>query len=138
MTGELHVTINSLTMKDRQWTAGDLDVMAVPAVYVNGKPFANGRMDLDELLAKIKEIKQSLPVVLITKSEEETLMEEAIGKRITDYLIKPVNPSQVFLACKRVFDSQKLQDSQRARDYVCPIAFCALVSGKDGGVPTPQ
>ena len=45
-------------------------------------------------------------------------MEEAIGKRITDYLIKPVNPSQVFLACKRVFDAQKLQDSQRARDYV--------------------
>ena len=57
-------------------------------------------------------------MILITKSEEETLMEEAIGKRITDYLIKPVNPSQVFLACKRVFDAQKLQDSQRARDYV--------------------
>src|SRR4030095_5528673 len=45
-------------------------------------------------------------------------MEEAIGKRITDYLIKPVNPSQVFLACKRVLDAEKLQDSQRARDYV--------------------
>src|SRR5258706_3301223 len=59
-----------------------------------------------------------VPVILITKSEEETLMDQAIGKQITDYLIKPVNPSQVFLACKRVFDSQKLQDSQRSRDYV--------------------
>jgi CheY-like chemotaxis protein len=71
-----------------------------------------------ETLAQLKARDLALPVVLITKSEEESLMEEAIGKRITDYLIKPVNPSQVFLACKRVFDSQKLQDSQRARDYV--------------------
>jgi CheY-like chemotaxis protein len=59
-----------------------------------------------------------LPVILVTKSEEETLMEEAIAKRITDYLIKPVNPSQVYLACKRVLDAEKLQGSQRARDYV--------------------
>ena len=69
-------------------------------------------------LDAIKERDLSLPVILITKSEEETLMDEAIGKRITDYLIKPVNPSQVFLACKRVFDAPKLQDTRRARDYV--------------------
>ncbi|HTO91044.1 MAG TPA: bifunctional response regulator/alkaline phosphatase family protein [Candidatus Sulfotelmatobacter sp.] len=69
-------------------------------------------------LDRLKERDVSLPVILITKSEEERLMEEAIGKHITDYLIKPVNPSQVFLACKRVFDTQKIQDSQRARDYV--------------------
>jgi CheY-like chemotaxis protein len=77
-------------------------------------PGMGGLETLDQLKAR----GVSLPVILITKSEEERLMEEAIGKRITDYLIKPVNPSQVFLACKRVFDSQKLQDSQRARDYV--------------------
>jgi len=71
-----------------------------------------------ETLDALKQREVHLPVILVTKSEEEALMEEAIGKRITDYLIKPVNPSQVFLACKRVFDSQKLQDSQRARDYV--------------------
>ncbi len=71
-----------------------------------------------ETLDALKQKDVTLPVILVTKSEEETLMEEAIGKRITDYLIKPVNPSQVFLACKRVFDAQKLQDSQRARDYV--------------------
>ena len=52
-----------------------------------------------ETLAELKSREATLPVILITKSEEETLMEEAIGKRITDYLIKPVNPSQVFLAC---------------------------------------
>lgn len=71
-----------------------------------------------ETLDRLKQSDSTLPVILVTKSEEETLMEEAIGRRITDYLIKPVNPSQVFLACKRVFDAQKLQDSQRARDYV--------------------
>ena len=69
-------------------------------------------------LDRLKQKDVTVPVILVTKSEEETLMEEAIGKRITDYLIKPVNPSQVFLACKRVFDGQKLQDGQRARDYV--------------------
>src|SRR6185295_7282984 len=71
-----------------------------------------------ETLDRMKQNDLQLPVILITKSEEERLMEQAIGKHITDYLIKPVNPSQVFLACKRVFDTQKIQDSQRARDYV--------------------
>jgi len=77
-------------------------------------PGLGGLATLDAIQARDLQ----LPVILITKSEEETLMEEAIGKRITDYLIKPVNPSQVYLACKRVLDADKLQDSQRARDYV--------------------
>jgi CheY-like chemotaxis protein len=71
-----------------------------------------------ETLAAIQSRDLAVPVILVTKSEEETLMEEAIGKRITDYLIKPVNPSQVYLACKRVLETEKLQGSQRARDYV--------------------
>ena len=69
-------------------------------------------------LDAIKSRDHGVPVILVTKSEEETLMEEAIGKRITDYLIKPVNPSQVYLACKRVLDCRSPADSQRARDYV--------------------
>jgi len=69
-------------------------------------------------LGQIKDRDLDVPVILVTKSEEETLMNEALGRHITDYLIKPVNPSQVFLACKRVFDAPRLQDSQRARDYV--------------------
>ena len=60
----------------------------------------------------------TVPVVLVTKSEEESLMNEAIGKQITDYLIKPVNPSQVFLACKKAVESGRILESQRARDYV--------------------
>jgi DNA-binding response OmpR family regulator len=77
-------------------------------------PGLGGLATLDAIKAR----DLSLPVILITKSEEETLMEEAIGKRITDYLIKPVNPSQVFLACKRVLEAERIQDSQRHRDYV--------------------
>jgi CheY-like chemotaxis protein len=106
------------------------EVTAVPNGEDALSELARGRYDvvlLDEMmpglggLATLGEIKLrdlGVPVILITKSEEESLMNEAIGRHITDYLIKPVNPSQVFLACKRVFDTQKLQDSQRARDYV--------------------
>src|SRR5690606_24247020 len=46
-----------------------------------------------ETLAKIKEVNQQIPVVLITKNEEENLMDDAIGSQIADYLIKPVNPN---------------------------------------------
>ena len=77
-------------------------------------PGLGGLDTLEEIQAR----ELGVPVILVTKSEEESLMNQAIGRHITDYLIKPVNPSQVFLACKRVFDSQKLQGSQRARDYV--------------------
>ena len=61
-----------------------------------------------ETLAKIKEIKQQIPVVLITKNETENLMDEAIGRQITDYLIKPVNPNQVLLSLKKIIDNKRL------------------------------
>jgi hypothetical protein len=69
-------------------------------------------------LAAIKEIDPGLSVVLVTKSEEERLMEEAIGKRIDDYLVKPVNPSQIVLALKRLLDARKIQEGRFTRDYV--------------------
>ncbi|MCE2439556.1 MAG: response regulator [Candidatus Latescibacteria bacterium] len=50
-------------------------------------------------LAMIKEINPDIPVIMITKNEEERLMEEALGHRIDDYLTKPVNPSQILSAC---------------------------------------
>lgn len=53
-----------------------------------------------QTLQQIKEIKTNLPVVLITKNEAENLMDEAIGSQISDYLIKPVNPNQVWLSLK--------------------------------------
>ncbi len=61
-----------------------------------------------ETLAKIKEINQQVPVVLITKNETENLMDEAIGSQITDYLIKPVNPNQVLLSLKKIIDNKRL------------------------------
>ena len=71
-----------------------------------------------ETLLEIKEIKPSLPVVMVTKNETESLMEEAIGKKISDYLIKPVNPNQVLLVCKKILESKKLKGNQVSRDYI--------------------
>jgi len=61
-----------------------------------------------ETLGKIKEVNQQVPVVLITKNETENLMDEAIGRQITDYLIKPVNPNQVLLSLKKIIDNKRL------------------------------
>ena len=56
-----------------------------------------------ETLTIIKERYRHIPVIMITKSEEESIMEEAInGAKISDYLIKPVNPSQILLAIKKI------------------------------------
>lgn len=54
-----------------------------------------------ETLAKIKEISPATPVVMVTKSEEENIMDQAIGSKIADYLIKPVNPNQILLTLKK-------------------------------------
>jgi CheY-like chemotaxis protein len=61
-----------------------------------------------QTLTKIKEIRPEWPVVMITKSEEENIMEEAIGRKIADYLIKPVNPTQILLSIKKNIDKQRL------------------------------
>src|SRR5258706_16410095 len=61
-----------------------------------------------ETLAKIKETNQRIPMVLITKNETENLMDEAIGRQITDYLIKPVNPNQVLLSLKKNIDKKRI------------------------------
>ncbi len=54
-----------------------------------------------ETLQRIKEIQPATPVVMVTKSEEEDIMEQAIGSQIADYLIKPVNPNQILLSLKK-------------------------------------
>ena len=54
-----------------------------------------------ETLQVIKEISPSTPVVMVTKSEEENIMDQAIGSKIADYLIKPVNPNQILLTLKK-------------------------------------
>jgi len=65
-----------------------------------------------ETLHEIKEKKDSLPVVMITKSEEEYIMEEAIGNKIADYLIKPVNPNQILLSLKKNLDHSRFWEIQ--------------------------
>lgn len=61
-----------------------------------------------EALSLIKNSKPSLPVVMVTKNEEEQIMEEAIGAKIDDYLIKPVNPTQVLISVKKILDNKRL------------------------------
>jgi len=70
-----------------------------------------------ETLAKMKEVNQSLPIVLITKNETENLMDEAIGSQISDYLIKPVNPNQVLLSLKKIIDNKRLVAEKTTTAY---------------------
>ncbi len=71
-----------------------------------------------ETLSQIKTIDPNMPVVMITKSEEESLMDEAIGGKISDYLTKPVNPSQVLLVCKKILEGKKITGKYAAKDYL--------------------
>ena len=70
-----------------------------------------------EAVSILKDINPSLPIILITKSEEENLMEEAIGENIDDYLTKPVNPSQILSSCKRILDKKRIADEKLIRDH---------------------
>lgn len=71
-----------------------------------------------ETLGRIKEFDPNIPVVMVTKSEEETLMNEAIGGKIRDYLTKPVNPSQILLVCKKILEGKKISGEYAAKDYL--------------------
>lgn len=70
-----------------------------------------------ETLSEIKSLKPTLPVVMITKSEEENIMEEAIGAKIADYLIKPVNPNQILLSLKKNLDHSRLISEKTTSNY---------------------
>lgn len=75
-----------------------------------------GRSGL-EILPDIKAVRPDIPVVMITKSEEENIMEEAIGGQIADYLIKPVKPTQILLTLKKLMDGKDLVRSATASKY---------------------
>ncbi len=127
------------------WVDDEIDLLRPHILFLEGKgysvtPVANGedaislvsreRFDivlLDEMmpglggletLSRIQDIDPGVPVIMITKSEEEELMDEAIGKRIAHYLIKPVNPTQILTACKQVLESRRLLEDQLTRGYV--------------------
>ncbi len=70
-----------------------------------------------ETLGGIKEITPNVPVVMVTKNEAEDLMDQAIGSKIADYLIKPVNPNQVLLTLKKNIHLQEIQHSAAETAY---------------------
>ena len=70
-----------------------------------------------DTLRQIKQVNPSVPVVMITKSEEEYIMEDAIGSEIADYLIKPVKPKQILLSLKKLTDSKRLVSEKTTTDY---------------------
>jgi DNA-binding response OmpR family regulator len=70
-----------------------------------------------ETLDRIKTITPSTPVVMITKSEEEDIMDEALGSKISDYLIKPVNPKQILLSIKKNIDTKRLVTEKTTSSY---------------------
>ncbi|OCX51148.1 two-component system response regulator [Mucilaginibacter sp. PPCGB 2223] len=70
-----------------------------------------------ETLSEIKNINADVPIVLITKNEEEYLMEDAIGSKIDDYLIKPVNPKQILLTIKKLTENKRLVTEKTTMAY---------------------
>ncbi len=72
-------------------------------------------------LEEIKELNPHLPVVMVTKSEEESLMDDAIGQKIDDYLVKPINPSQILIVIKRLLDSRRIISGSSMKRYITEI-----------------
>jgi CheY-like chemotaxis protein len=84
-----------------------------------------GMSGLETLIA-LKEIQPHLPVVMVTKNEEEHLMEDAIGYQIDDYLTKPINPSQILLACKKILEKAQITEDKLARNFPSQISSIAM------------
>jgi DNA-binding response OmpR family regulator len=76
-------------------------------------PGLNGLETLDGIKNKYPD----LPVIMITKNEEEHIMNEAIGAKISDYLIKPVNPNQILLSLKKILDHKSLIAEKTTQNY---------------------
>ena len=70
-----------------------------------------------ETLSRIKMILPNVPVIMITKSEEENIMDQAVGSKIADYLIKPVNPNQILLSIKKNLHSAQLVSEKSSTGY---------------------
>ncbi|MCC7144773.1 MAG: response regulator [Candidatus Eisenbacteria bacterium] len=146
-----------MTTRKILWADDEIDMLRPHILYLQSKGFSvaavsNGEdalaslarepydiVLLDEMmpgmgglatLEQLHEKHPAVPVIMITKSEEENLMNLAIGRQIEDYLTKPVNPSQIFLAIKKVFESELLQRRQKTRDYVAE--FREIVSMRHG------
>lgn len=126
------------------WTDDEIDLLRAHILFLQEKGYevetANNGMDavekvqsnyydiifLDEnmpgmtgleTLTQIKAVSPNVPVVMITKSEEENIMDEAVGSKIADYLIKPVNPKQILLTLKKNIDQKRLVTQQTTAAY---------------------
>nr|MBX2846423.1 PglZ domain-containing protein [Saprospiraceae bacterium] len=126
------------------WADDEIDLLKAQILYLNERGYdvkavTNGQDALEEIrsqhfdvvfldesmpgltgletLSKIKEINANVPVVMITKNEEENLMDEAIGSQIDDYLIKPVKPQQIVLTLKKLTDNKRLITQKTTSSY---------------------
>ncbi len=103
-----------LTSQSGQEALNELEQTRVDIVFLDeNMPGISGL----ETLSEIKVMDASIPVVMITKSEEEFIMEEAIGSKIADYLIKPVNPNQILLSLKKNLDHSRLVSEKTTSNY---------------------
>ncbi len=126
------------------WADDEIDLLKPHILFLKAKGYdlttvSNGRDALDaldrnsfslvlldenmpgisglETLDLINERHPEVPVVMVTKSEEENIMDQAIGNRIADYLIKPVNPNQILLSIKKNLHSREIVNEQASSDY---------------------
>ncbi|MDE5975182.1 MAG: response regulator, partial [Muribaculaceae bacterium] len=141
------------------WVDDEIDLLKPHILFLKAKGFdlttvSNGRDALDaldaeryslvlldenmpglsglETLSKINLSHPEVPVIMITKSEEENLMNQAIGNRIADYLIKPVNPNQILLSIKKNLHSGELVAAQTSSDYRQEFhTLSSLIDGAD-------
>ena len=75
-------------------------------------------LDGIDTLKKLKKSRISIPVIMITKSEDEWLMDEAISQQINQFLIKPVSPNQIFSACKQILEKNRIIEDRTTSDYL--------------------
>lgn len=86
-------------------------------------PGKSGLQTLDEL----NQLVPLIPVIMITKNEEEDIMEQAIGSKIADYLIKPVNPNQILLAIKKNTENRRLVTEKTQSAYQSEFARLGML-----------
>ena len=114
---------NGADAVDRVREGGGYDV-----VFLDEQMPGLGGLDA---LQEIKGARPETPVVMITKSEEEHIMEDAIGRQIADYLIKPVNPKQILLSVKKILQGAQIRGEAVQRDYLQGFGPLAARIGGD-------
>ena len=140
------------------WIDDEIDFLKPHIVFLEGKgynitPVSNGddglslikeqnydAVLLDQImpgqdgmstLALIRQIEPTLPVIMVTKSEEEELMDSAIRNRIDDFLVKPVSPSRILPILKRVLDQEKMIETSVPQDYTADFNKIRIMKEMD-------